>query len=707
MQKVYLRSGTVEAQVIEYVNQQIKIPTGGRIVPIFCGKDENGEKVSKDYIPLYMGFDIETTNVIRGDYKAAYMYIAQCCIATHKGAYLYIFRTWEAVITFFQKLQAYLSLGEKRRVICWIANAGFELQFMRKRLQWQAEKFDFFAKEIRKPLLATAYGIEFREALSITGGSLASLAKDYCTTQKLKGDLDYAKSEITGKPRNNTTPLSAKELQYCYNDVIILSEFSEQIYTRYIRGMKKVPLTKTGLLRAEVKEEFRKLPDWREYKQLITWAFPDKIQYDFWKEYLFRGGYVHANVLYAGQTLDKWLHKNYDITSSYPAQMNLRYFPMSKFMPVEFTTMEEFKQLCRKKCVIFIATFTNLEQTTTHSIESLSKVISISGTYELDNGRIRSVKGKITVALTEIDFYLYTLFYKWEGDPYIYDIYTADRGYLPPYILNVLNRHYVKKAEMKKAHWDKDGDPEHASAYAIEKSGVNSFFGMLITWLSENTIKFDGEWSEVKGTIDYERERKNQILLPQWGIYTTCWGRYQLLTTLKKIYDTCGNITEYGDTDSLKNRYHPLLQGVIDEVNADIHRLQKKRGITDPVFYDLGCFDNEPDYVKAKFNGAKRYLVQYADGSVHATIAGLPKDAILKYEGDPFEKFTNHGMEIEAALSGKIGYSYKDDSTSDIIDGVEMHEKSSIALFDMSFNMKIDKAYHELMMTYITEGEYE
>ena len=124
---------------------------------------------------------------------------------------------------------------------------------------------------------------------------MASLAKDYCTTQKLKGDLDYAKSEITGRPRNNTTPLSPKELQYCYNDVIILSEFSEQIYTRYIRGMKKVPLTKTGLLRAEVKEEFKKLPDWREYKQLITWAFPDKIQYDFWKDYLFRGGYVHAN----------------------------------------------------------------------------------------------------------------------------------------------------------------------------------------------------------------------------------------------------------------------------------------------------------------------------------------------------------------------------------------------------------------------------
>ena len=679
--------------MIEYDSQPLKLPTGGRIVSVYCGRDDNDNKISKDYIPLYMGFDIETTNIIKGDYKAAYMYIAQCCIATAKGGTLYIFRRWHQVKNFFLNLQRYLALGEKRRIICWIANMGFEFQFMRKRFQWMQGKFDFFAKEVRKPLLATAYGIEFREALSISGGSLASLAKDFCTTKKLKGDLDYKVQ------RNYLTKLTDKELQYCYNDVIILSEFSEYIFSNYIRPMKKVPLTKTGLLRSEVKEAFKQLPDRKDVKQLILWAFPSKAQYDFWFEYLFRGGYVHSNVLYAGQIL-KMLFKNYDITSSYPAQMNLRYFPMSKFMAEEFTTMKAFINLCRHKCVIFTATFYNIRQTTTHSIESFSKCIHIED-YELDNGRVKKA-GKMTVALTEIDYYIYKLFYTWDNDPYIYDIYTADRGYLPPYILDVLNKHYLNKAEMKKKHWDKD--PEHLADYAIEKSGVNSFYGMLITRIQLMKVLYSSDWVEIPGQIDFEKEKQNQVLLPQWGIYTTAWGRYQLLTTLYKIYEVCGNITAYGDTDSLKNRFHPLLQGVIDAVNNDIHRLQLKRGLTDPRFYDLGTFDEEKDYIKARFNGAKRYLVMYEDGTIAATVAGLPKEAILKVKEDPFKKFSSYGMNIDAEISGKIGYSYQDKETTDIIDGVEMKELSSIALFDMTFNMKIDKAYHDLMISNLLEG---
>ena len=70
---------------------------------------------------------------------------------------------------------------------------------------------------------STLYGIiddcvEFRDILMITGGSLATLAKEYTNTQKLVGDLDY------NVPRNYKTPLHSekitdKDLQYCYNDV--------------------------------------------------------------------------------------------------------------------------------------------------------------------------------------------------------------------------------------------------------------------------------------------------------------------------------------------------------------------------------------------------------------------------------------------------------------------------------------------------------
>ena len=706
----------VPAEVVHFrQGDKIKVPTGGRIIPVHCGRDYDGEKVEKQYIPIYMGFDIETTNIVRGDYKAAYMYIAQCCLATHKAAYIYYFRTWEDVIFFFNALSSYLLLGKVRRLICFIANCGFEFQFLRKRLEWQQGKFDFFAKETRQPLLATSMGIEFREALSISGGSLASLAKDFCKTRKLKGELDYT------IPRNSKTVLDPEhEMQYCFNDVIILAEFAEYIFTKYIRVNHKVPLTKTGLLRAEQKEYFKKQPNAAQMKKLLEDMFPTKIQYDFWFEFLFRGGYVHANVLYAGQTLKNLLC--FDITSSYPAQINLRGYPMTKFEPWEFTNMQEFEELMKHKCVIFVARFTDLERTTGHAIESISKCIDYENCL-VDNGRIAATHvidketgkqkdGFFTVALTEVDWQIYKKFYKWKKDPYIYDVYVAERKRLPKYVRDVLNGHYRNKSEMKRKGWHED--PEHVKEYTNEKSGVNSFYGMCVTKMQEKTVRYDTDWTIKDDDFDFDREVNSQILLPQWGIYVCAWGRWQLLSTVWKITEKCGDIVCYMDTDSIKMLYHPEALKIIEEVNAEIGRLLNKFGLTDIAFSDLGMFDRETDYIRAKFLGAKRYLAEKInkktkEKEIAATIAGLPKDAILKLpeDTDPFEFFSDDGMLIDAEISGKLGHAYIDQETHDIIDGEAMTELSSICLFPMTFKMNIEDGYHAMMLEFMNEYEDE
>ena len=698
-QIVHLQQADVPAQVIWYDSGSVKIPTGGRIIKIYCGKDEDGNRIEKEYIPIYMGFDIETTNIVSSDHKAAYMYIAQCCIATHKAASIYMYRYWSQVHAFFTQLSSYLMLGERRRVICYIANMSFEHGFMRKRFKWMQGKYDFFAKETRKPLLVTYAGIEFREALTISGGGLAELAESYCKTRKLKGDLDYT------IPRNAKTRLTDQELQYCYNDVIILAEFAEFIYTQYIRPTKKIPLTKTGLLRAEVKQAFKESDHTGQLRQMIQHAFPSQTQYNFWWNYLFRGGYVHANILYSGYKITDRMC-NYDITSSYPASMNLCGYPMSKFEAAEFTNMQDFEKLCREKCVIFIARFTNLKATTSHCIESFNKVIEAKD-YILDNGRIRKSRS-LTVALTEVDWQIYKKFYTWDGDPYIYDIYTSIRGFLPNYLLDVLNGHYREKSKMKKLGWHKD--PEKIKFYSIEKSGINAGYGLLVTKIQLIKVSYDNDkgWIEEKGKIEFEKEKQNQCLLPQWGIYCTAWSRFRLLNTMWRIYERCGNITAYCDTDSLKNLYHPLLQSVIDEVNAEIKAMLIKRGLTDPLFDDLGQFSQEEDYIESKFLGAKRYLARYPDGTVHATIAGLPKEAILHLPDgtDPFDYFSIDGMYIDAEISDKLGCKYIDEATSDIVEGEVMQEETSVCLFAMPFKLKIDKVYHNLVIESIKEGAY-
>ena len=125
-----------------------------------------------------------------------------------------------------------------------------------------------------------------------------------------------------------------------------------------------------------------------------------------------------------------------------------------------------------------------------------------------------------------------------------------------------------------------------------------------------------------------------------------------------------------------------------------------KRGLTDPLFSDLGQFSAEEDYIESKFLGAKRYLARYPDGSIHATIAGLPKDAILHLPAgtDPFDYFSLDGMCIDAEISDKLGCKYIDEETSDIVDGEVMTEKTSVCLFAMAFKLKIDKVYHSLVI---------
>ena len=148
----------------------------------------NGEWI--DYKRLYAGFDIETTNVEQGEKHLAFMYHWQFGIANGNQGFIMMGRTWAEFLDFFGQLEAFYDLGKLTRLISWIANTGFEFQFIRKYFEWDPE--DFFAREERHPLKVRTGGFEFHEALTISGGSLAQLAKEYTTTQKLVGDLDYS-----------------------------------------------------------------------------------------------------------------------------------------------------------------------------------------------------------------------------------------------------------------------------------------------------------------------------------------------------------------------------------------------------------------------------------------------------------------------------------------------------------------------------------
>ena len=667
----------------------------------------NGEWI--DYKRLFAGFDIETTNInVKGkkkkdDKHLAFMYHWQFGIANGTQGFIMMGRTWAEFLDFFGQLEAFYDLGKSTRLISWIANTGFEFQFIRKYFEWDPD--DFFAREERHPLKARTGGFEFHEALTISGGSLAQLAADYTTTQKLVGDLDYS------IPRNSKTPLTSEETDYCVNDVVILVEWSAYIFQHYIEPDKRIPLTKTGILRSETRMQLvaEKGKDGaRAYRQLIYEAFPDEQTYTDWFRYLFRGGFVHANCLMTGFTIrPKKSDKNpfidgYDITSSYPKEMLFEpEYPLTPFVETPFD-----EKLLKTKCCIMRVRFHDIRRRWSHSIESKSKAIICEDSNHtkciFDNGRIAQA-GVLEVMITNIDFDMYKLFYTWT-DAEVLEFKTAEKGYLPIFIRRTLAKYYKLKAQLKRD--GKNDTPE----YAIAKQKVNSFFGMMVTRIELDKISYDNllqEWNVAEKELDFSEEIKSLFLLPQWGIVCTALARRSLLTVTARITEAIGYGAGedgagviYNDTDSIKV-YDPQGKAakIIEEYNAEIESRRAAARLASPEFDGLGCYDHEAQYTRFKTLGAKRYLTE-EHGKIKATIAGLPKQSILKVKGDPFDEFDLDGMTLEAAVSLKKTISYNDEHTQAIVDGELMQEESSAGIYDISFTMNLDKAYYAI----VTDG---
>ena len=669
-----------------------------------------GGKHRYNLLELYAGFDIETTNTNQVDKDFygwyAYAYHFQLSLFSKYERYTYLFREWSALLWFFDKIIDHFNLGNDTHIIVWIANFSFEFQFLRRRLNWSRGEYDFFAKEERQPLKATYKGIEFREALLISGGSLAQLAKDYCQTQKLityneKGekisDLDYSIE------RNFLTPLTDLEEQYCINDVVILAEFSEFIFKTYIKPEHYIPMTKTSILLTQLKQYFRELCKKRdskmhlpayyselEYKKYIQACFPDFDTYYNWMHFLFRGGYVHGNATYAGVTVESLM---FDITSHYPTRINLDYFPRTPFKKLHQDTgllTAEMESLLKTKCCIIHAIFDFVESTTEHSIESKNKCVQALGA-KWDNGRLFSCD-LLEVWLTELDYDTYTKFYKWAGVT-ILEFYTSERGKQPPFVIELLNKLYAEKNALKKAGLN--NTPE----YAIKKAGVNTVYGAEVKRIRIQQTKYDFDrniWFSENKEPDFEKERAKQILLPQFGIWVTSHARHEILSVIYKL--AIHNIpVYYSDTDSIK--FHPChkARDIIKHYNRKIAKRRKNRGLRNATFSDLGEFDPEAkgETVKFKQNGAKRYLYEYK-GVVIATIAGMPKSAIYKIGSTNemiFDEFSLAGFSLTPEQSGKLTTRYNDTPHDAYINGVLMHEESSVALFKIPFKMTVSPEY--------------
>ena len=658
-----------------------------------------------EYINCSAGFDIETTSTYIENEKVAYMYLYSMGI--DNGGNIWHGRTWEQFIKDCKRLSEHFKLNEHRRLVVYVHNLGFEFQFFRKYFDW----VDVFSVSERKPLKAlTSLGIEFRDSYLLSGYSLENTAKNLHnkTVKKLVGDLDYSLK------RNEKTPLTEKELQYCINDVeIILQYINEQI--QIYGDITKIPLTNTGRVRKLVRHNcyytntnHRKSSGkkYQKYKNLMDSLTLDVDLYQMLKR-AFMGGYTHANANYSGQILKEVT--SIDFTSSYPSVMLSEMYPMSKAIDIEFTPEKDFNFYKDRYCLLFDIKFTNIQsKIMTENYLSESKCNTLENPI-INNGRVYSADS-LTTTITDVDYEIIEKVYRWDRVQ-VANVKGFYKGYLPKDIIKSIIDLYQKKTELK-------GVEGSEVEYMLSKGMLNSIYGMTVTDIVRNEVSYTTDWGVEPANPEEQIEKYNssrsRFLYYPWGVWVTAYARRNLWSGILAM----GDDYIYSDTDSIKllnygkhkpyiehynNQLIEKLKIMCNELNVDFSLLEPKT--IQGVKKMIGVWDFDGHYKKFKTLGAKRYLTIDDNGQYNLTCSGLSKSNGVEFlikqanetGADVMDLFNNE-MYIPPEWTSKSTHTYIDCSYSfDDVDylGNEVHIEtlSGIHLEKTDYTLSISKQY--------------
>lgn len=633
-----------------------------------------------EYVDVITAFDIETSRI--KEIEQSVMYVWQWAFGTVETGceYVVIGRTWDEFEAFKRSLLVHLT-GEQKMVV-FVHNLSYEFCWLRGLERFAPE--DVFAVKPRKILYCNMGLLEFRCSYLHSNMSLKEyLKKMQVEHQKRSGaEFDYSKLRFPW------TPLTAKELEYCANDVAGLVEAIAAEMKHDGDNLYTFPLTSTGYVRRDAKRVMREV-----MRGFITSQLPSMEVIELCRE-AFRGGNCHANRYYANRTIralkvkDAQGREEYNIhsadrSSSYPDVVCNCPFPVSAFQPHPFHELEDVLNLIEKRhravimrCKIWGVDLKRVDWGCPYL--SRDKCRNIRGA-EFDNGRILSAE-YLETTITDLDLKIIADEYTWTHIEFD-NVYSARYGYLPRPLVELCIKYYKLKTELKTAPVDTVETPEQKHEreiiYTKSKNKLNSIYGMMAQWVLKELLIYlqdaDGETGQLfeeegkyKEHLQKEKTGQDQLtdaerkairdelkqaaldkyhrrafLLYQWGVYVTAWARYRLEEGIRLAHGVGADFL-YCDTDSVK------YIGYIDWDSYNRARIadSKKSGAfaADPsgeVHY-MGVYEREHDLCEFRTQGAKKYVTRETpDSPLQATIAGVVK---VDENGNPVG-----GAELEAA----------------------------------------------------------
>ena len=604
------------------------------------------------YAAVRVSFDIETTNYRDNGVKKAIAYIFTLCVDGKVERYRYR----QALFARLDELADEHAAGPNMSLVVWVHNLAYEFAFIRAYYEWK----DIFAISERHKIARarTSTGIEFRCTLLLTNKGLAAVGKEV-GVPKMVGDLDY------DLMRHNETPLTAEELGYIDNDVLILDELIRQRLER--DSMATIPMTKTGYVRRRIRKAVRGT----EAQAAIAGMVLTVEDYTFAK-HAFAGGYTHANPRFSGKLVRGVTP--FDLASAYPAVMVRERFPVTSFTDV---APEAVPALLGKAALLLDVTLHDVECNYDFAAISESKCLELSGQI-VDNGRVFSAD-RLRVIVTDVE--LATIKRNYTSRAVINSAKVAAYGYLPRPIVETVLDLYGKKTTLK-------GVKGMEVEYASSKEDINSIYGDVASDPVKTEFVHVGEGlleaaePNITEAVDKHNRSLSRALFFPWGAWVTAYTRGTLLGAIMDLADEGVDVL-YCDTDSTYSITHPAVFTVMERLNEvylaknaaaaaamgfnpELYAPRDPEGHAHPI----GLFehDNDGEEVEQfKTLGAKRYAT-VKGGKFAITVAGLNKVAGAEYiaENGSMDFFAD-GMEIPEERSGRLVHTYVEDYASNIM----------------------------------------
>lgn len=613
----YVKTKEGKQAIKAYTTNEMRLP-----VCAFKERQRN-HKITK-WATKYICLDTETSH--KGN---ACGWIYQWA-AKFGGLYIYGRKPSE-IIDMMQKIAEHYKLNAYKKMIIYIHNASYDLEYLKLFLRDYDPTADFLAIDSHSIIQCDVLGFRILCSYKLTNMSLSALADNYAKTySKAVGEIDY------NIIRYQDEDLTGSDWFYMFSDVASQDDGIKGYLTMqgYLYAFQ-APITSTGFVRANCRKAARTADYWRD--EFIKGRL-ELEQYNLCRQ-CFMGGVCIASFMYSGQTIrgDNIRHK--DFTSSYPARQMLDYFPTgapSWYGEVE--DEDELNDLLENYCCVFVLTLNDvhIKKGVTAPCIPSSKCFHKEDELKL-NGKI-VYASTLTIVVCELD-------YKWICKQYDFEsmeidkMLIFDRGEVPAWMKKEVFEYFKNKCTLKDTN---------ELLYNKSKNMLNGIYGMTATAIIRDVFKMDDDYIlQKKPQDDNDKENAlnkyyhsyNNFMPYQFAIWTTAHARDALYTMIECVgYENF----LYCDTDSVFYIETPENKNKMEKYAKKC----RQRAIDAGAFVDakyLGEPTDEPKIrafraIHSKCYAMEEWNKKTQDFQLNVVIAGIPKKSIKWINGEPVER---------------------------------------------------------------------